>query len=171
MTEWLVRQQPGDRVPRHALGAPRVTLGIVLDDTALDHRPASVKTLSDRLQPQLIQAAERGQARRGEGSVGHVEVLRMRSLGISILGGPRPLPTHRHAHTNRYTLNCEEPLTVSSFRAVSWRLISPTCDCVSQHSRTATFCVLCPGVASYFSRGPGDLTGGLRERPTRCASL
>jgi len=58
---------------------------------------------------ELINPAERGQVRTGEGSVKHVGAFRMDSVRTSILGGPRPLPAHRRADRT-YTLNCEEPL-------------------------------------------------------------
>ena len=43
----------------------------------------------------------------GKGSVRHVEVFRVDGVGTSIIGRPRPLPTHRRANPN-YTLDCEE---------------------------------------------------------------
>ena len=60
------------------------------------------------LKAELIESAERSQAGRGESRLGHVEVFRMVSVGTSILGGPRPLSSHRPANPD-YTLNCEEP--------------------------------------------------------------
>ncbi|GAA4072414.1 hypothetical protein GCM10023065_28320 [Microbacterium laevaniformans] len=48
-----------------------------------DHRPIRVEMLPDGLEAELIEAAERGEARRGEGSVEHVEVFRMVSVGTS----------------------------------------------------------------------------------------
>lgn len=42
-------------------------------------------------QGQVVQAAERGQIRSGEGSVVHVEVFWMDSVGTSIISGPRSL--------------------------------------------------------------------------------
>lgn len=62
-----------------------------------------------RLQGRDGPDGRRGQVRRSEGSVVHVEVFRMGSVGTSIIGGPRPLSRHRRTH-HRYTLNCEEPL-------------------------------------------------------------
>ena len=109
MPERLMREPTDHGVPRHtlcsALAAPR----IVVDNAALDHRPIRVEMLPDGLEAELIEAAERGEARRGEGSVEHVEVFRMVSVGTSILGGPRPLSSHRRP-TPDYTLNCEEPV-------------------------------------------------------------
>jgi hypothetical protein len=48
---------------------------------------------------ELVQTAERGQVRAGEGSVGHVEVFRMGGVGTPILGRPRPSSRDRHAIT------------------------------------------------------------------------
>ena len=45
-------------------------------------------------------------------SIGHVEVFQMDGVAISIIGRPRPLPSHdtpNPAH-NTYTLKCEEPV-------------------------------------------------------------
>ena len=71
--------------------------------------PGRAQALPGDLQPELVQAAERGQVRAGEGSVRHVEVFRMGGVRTPIIGRPRPLPGHRRAD-HRYTLNCEEPL-------------------------------------------------------------
>lgn len=68
-----------------------------------------INTLPDSDEPELIEAAERGQVNRREGSVGHVEVFQVESVGTPILGRPRPLPEPRRA-TRRYTLVCEEPV-------------------------------------------------------------
>jgi hypothetical protein len=45
--------------------------------------------LADGLEAEFVEAAEPGEAGRGEGSVEHVEVFRMGSVGTSILAGPR----------------------------------------------------------------------------------
>lgn len=108
MPERLVSQRPRDRVPRYALRPAPPTPRVVVHDSALDHRPIHVEVLADGLEAELIEAAERGEAGRGEGSVEHVEVFRMVSVGTSILGGPRPLSSQRRP-TPDYTLNCEEP--------------------------------------------------------------
>src|SRR5699024_7848725 len=62
-------------------------------------------------QAQLLQAREGRQIGVVKGSVGHVEVFRMASVGTSIIGRPRRLSRHRRAHpaTRTYTLRCEEP--------------------------------------------------------------
>ena len=73
---------------------------------------AGLNALTRHLQPRAIQARERAQIRAIKGSIGHVEVFRMDGVGISISGGPRPLPGHdtpNPAH-NTYTLKCEEPV-------------------------------------------------------------
>ncbi len=106
--ERLVRQPADHRVSGHALGpalpAPRVRL----QDPALDHRTIRLNPLSDGLEAELVETAERGQVRANEGSVIHVEVLRMGSVRTSILGGPRPLSSDRRAQPD-YTLSREEP--------------------------------------------------------------
>ena len=107
MPERLMRKPTDHGVPRHALGPAPAAPRIVVDDAALDHRPLLVEMLPHGLEAELVEAAERGEAGRGEGSVEHVEVFRMGSVGTSILGGPRRLPGQRRAHP--YTLNCEEP--------------------------------------------------------------
>ncbi|WP_222861894.1 hypothetical protein, partial [Arthrobacter echini] len=67
--------------------------------------------LPDGFQSKLIKAAERGEVRRVKGSVGHVEVFRVGSVGTSIIGRPRRLSRDRRAHTGHpaRTLNYEEP--------------------------------------------------------------
>lgn len=60
-------------------------------------RPAGFEALSGDLQAELVEAAERGHMRAGEGTVGHVEVFRVGGVGTSILGRPRPLPRQRRA--------------------------------------------------------------------------
>jgi hypothetical protein len=71
--------------------------------------------LADGLEAEFVEAAEPGEAGRGEGSVEHVEVFRMGSVGTSILAGPRLLSGHRRPNPV-YTLNCEEP------RNIDWTL-------------------------------------------------
>jgi len=61
---------------------------------------------------ELVETAERGQIRAGEGSVRHVEVFQMVSVRTSILRRPRPLSSHRRADTTTnllYTLIWDEP--------------------------------------------------------------
>ena len=78
-------------------------------DPARQHRPIRLEALPDNLQAELVEAGERGQVRAGEGSVKHVGAFRMDGVRTSILGGPRPLPSHRRAD-HAYTVICEEPL-------------------------------------------------------------
>ena len=71
-----------------------------------------LNALTRHLQPQAIQARERGQVRVIKDSIGHVEVFQMDGVGTPIIGRPRPLPSHdtpNPAH-NTYTLKCEEPV-------------------------------------------------------------
>ena len=112
VSERFMREPADHRVPRYALNAARAAPRIILDDTALDDRPIRVESLPDSFEAECVEAAERGEAGRGKGSVEHVEVFRMVSVGTSILGGPRRLSDHRRANP-RYTLNCEEPVYVS----------------------------------------------------------
>jgi hypothetical protein len=44
------------------------------------------------LEPELIETAEGGQVRAGEGNVRHVEVFQMGGIRTSIIGRPRRLP-------------------------------------------------------------------------------
>ena len=95
-----------------------------IDDPARQHRPVGLKPLPDDLEAELVEAAERGQVRAGEGSVRHVEVFRMGGVGTSIIGRPRPLPGHRradpplHPQLRRARLTCvgvgwKQPLLLS----------------------------------------------------------
>ena len=104
----FVREQPGHRVPRGTPPSTPTTFITGRDDPASDDRPARFQELPDSLQPELLEPAERGQIRVGEGSVSHVEVLRMSGVRTFILRGPRPLPGQRRAH-HPYTLKCDEP--------------------------------------------------------------
>jgi hypothetical protein len=68
-----------------ALAATPSTPAIVLDHTAREHSTVGLDALSGDLQAEAIQAAERGQIRRGEGSVRHVEVFPMGSVRTPIM--------------------------------------------------------------------------------------
>ena len=92
MPERLMRQPPRHRVTRRTLSTTLPTPRIGLGDPALDHRPIRLEQLPDSFEAELIQSAERGQIRRGEGSLEHVEVFRMVSLGTSILEDLDPSP-------------------------------------------------------------------------------
>ena len=109
--ERLVREPTRQAVPRHPFAATPPAPLIRLDDPARQHRTIDIDPLAHDLQPEPVQAGERGQIGHSEGSVGHVEVFQMGSVRTSILGGPRPLPGPRRAAPTpprRYTPNCEE---------------------------------------------------------------
>lgn len=95
-----VRQPAGHRVTHHPFGAALATPRIRLSDPALDHRPIRRETLPDGYETELVEAAERGQIRGREGSVEHVEVFQMDSLGTSIMEDLDPYP-----ETNATTLS------------------------------------------------------------------
>ena len=107
-----VRGAPDNRVTRLALAPAASTPPILTRNTARQHCMVWPNALTRHLQPQAIQASERAQIRAIKDSIGHVEVIRMDGVGISIIGRPRPLPGHdtpNPAH-NTYTLNYEEPI-------------------------------------------------------------
>jgi len=54
-----------------------VTPLVRADDPAGQHCPARLVVLPHNLKSELVEAAERGQVRAGEGTVGHVEVFQM----------------------------------------------------------------------------------------------
>jgi hypothetical protein len=110
MPERFVGKPSSDGVSQHTLDPAPATPAILVTvhDAAFQHGPIRLKTLPNGFKAELIQAAERGQVRTGEGSVGHVEVFRMGGIRTSIIGRPRPSPGQRRANPF-YTLNCEEP--------------------------------------------------------------
>lgn len=112
MPERFVGELSGDGFSQYALGPAPATPAIIgaIGDTAFQHRPIGFQSLPDGFEAELIRAAEGGQVRASEGSVGHVEVFRVGGLGTSIIGRPRPHPAS-DAPTPFYTLDCEEPLT------------------------------------------------------------
>lgn len=85
MPERFMREATDHGVPRHTLCPTLATPRIVLRDAALDERPIRLEALPDGLQTELVETAERSEAGRGEGSVEHVEVFQMASVGTSIL--------------------------------------------------------------------------------------
>jgi hypothetical protein len=107
-----VGQWPDHRVPGRPLTAATATPAVRCDDPTHEDRTVRVEPLPDDFKTELVEPAERGQVRAGEGSVKHVEVFQMGSVRTSIFGRPRPLPSHRRAD-QRYTLNCVEPLYLS----------------------------------------------------------
>ena len=109
----LMRQAPDYRVTRNALAPAASTPLVLTSNAASQHCMVWPNALTRHLQPQAIQARERAQVRAIKDSIGHVEVLQMDGVGISIIERPRPLPGHdtpNPAH-NTYTLKCEEPVS------------------------------------------------------------
>ena len=106
--ERLMGQPSGHGVARAAFLAAPPTPSILVDDPTRQECPVRLNALPGHLQPELIEAAERGQIRASEGSVRHVEVFQLGSVRTPIIGRPRPLPRQRRAD-HPYTLNCEEP--------------------------------------------------------------
>ena len=87
MPERLMRERRRRRVPGHTLGATLPAPRVVVNDAALQHHPIRLEQLPDHFEAELVETAERGQVRRSEGSVVHVEVFRrMGSIETSILG-------------------------------------------------------------------------------------
>ncbi|EFP56684.1 hypothetical protein HMPREF0321_0317 [Dermacoccus sp. Ellin185] len=109
--------QPADnRAARGSFTATASAPAVGFDDSTGQDRTGGLEALTGGLKAELIQAAEHGQVRVGEGSVRHVEVFQMGSVRTSIIGRPRRLPGQRHAVrslTTRYTLICEEPVSAS----------------------------------------------------------
>lgn len=78
---------------RPTCATPRIRLGL----PALQDSFAAANILTGHDQSEVVEPAERGEARRGEGSVGHVEVFRMESVVTPIIGRPRHSPPQRRA--------------------------------------------------------------------------
>jgi hypothetical protein len=107
-------REPADHAPaRDPLGPAAGAPAVWLNSPAFDDRPIGLDHLSHRDEPEFVETAERGQVSRDEGSVGHVEVFRLEGVGTSIVGRPRPLPGQRRA-TRRYTLVCDEPISLAT---------------------------------------------------------
>jgi len=104
----FVCQPPDHRAARRALAPAAPAPDVGLEDPARQHRTAGLEPLAGHLQPELVEAGERGQVRAGEGSVRHVEVFQMSGVRTFIFGRPRRLPGDRRAD-HLYTLVCEEP--------------------------------------------------------------
>ena len=92
VTERLMRKTTNYRIPNDALGAAPPTPRISLNGPALDHRPIRLQALPDSLQAELVKATEGSQIGRGKGSVEHVEVFPVDSVGTSILEDLDPYP-------------------------------------------------------------------------------
>jgi len=82
-----------------ALRTALVTPVVDLNDPALDHRPIRAEPLHHRDETEPVEATERREVGVAEGSVAHVEDLRLGDLGTPTIGRPRPLPSDRHAQT------------------------------------------------------------------------
>ena len=111
----LVRQAPHHGVAGRALAAAASAPLVRFQDPAGQDRLLGLEALTDDVKTELVETAEGGQVRAGEGSVRHVEVFQMRRVGTFIFGRPRPLSGDRRADPN-YTLDPEEPLSASSPR-------------------------------------------------------
>ena len=111
--ERLMGQSTGEAVAWDAFFAAATTPPVLVGHPARQHSTAGLKALSGHLQPKFVEAAESRQVSAGEarptGSVRHVEVFRMRSVGTLIFERPRPLSRQRRAN-HLYTLICEEPV-------------------------------------------------------------
>ena len=108
----LMRQAPDHRATRNALAPTASTPPVLTSNTARQQIMVWLNVLTRHLQPQAIQASERAQIRTIKDSIGHVEVSQMDGVAISIIGRPRPLPSHdtpNPAH-NTYTLKCDDPV-------------------------------------------------------------
>jgi hypothetical protein len=88
--------------------APEARARLGVGDPTGQDRTVGLETLPDDDEPEVVQAAERGQVGADEGSVGHVEVFRMSGVGTFILERPRPSSRDRRAHPS-YTFIWEEP--------------------------------------------------------------
>ena len=78
------------------------------------HPTVRLEALADHGETELVEAAEPGQVRAGQGSVSHGEVFRARGVTTFILRRPRPdldphprsdAPNPTRSTTVRYTLN------------------------------------------------------------------
>lgn len=90
--ERLVREATHDGVTHDALSTTLPAPRIRIDQSALDHRPIGLESLPDGFEAELVETTERGQIGRGEGSLEHVEVFWMGSVGTSILEDLDPYP-------------------------------------------------------------------------------
>src|SRR5699024_10257478 len=106
-----VSETPDHGASGDALLTAPVAPVVRFEHATLQHRSVWLDPLPGGGQAQPVELAESIEIGRGEGSVEHVEVFRMVSVGTSIFGRPRRLSPNRRAHTttDRYTLICEEP--------------------------------------------------------------
>ena len=70
-----VRQFPNHAVTRRSVAAAAVAPVIRPDRATQQHCALAGEVLADDGQAEIVEPAERGKVRRGEGSVGHVEVF------------------------------------------------------------------------------------------------
>lgn len=87
-----MRQAPDDGISRTALAPAPPAPVIRLHYAAGKFGSITQYTLPGHLQAEVIQTTERGQIRAGEGSVGHVEVLRVE--GVRTPTSSEDLDTH-----------------------------------------------------------------------------
>ena len=104
-----MRQLTDHRAPWDSFSAADPAPRILITDPALQHRPGGLETLPSDSQAKLLDQAEAIKIRGSESRLRHVEVFLIGSVVTPIIERPRPLSTHRHAHTC-YTLIREEPL-------------------------------------------------------------
>lgn len=91
MPERLMREPASHRIAGDPLGSATPTPRVGLFHSALDDRMVGLEVLPGRGQAEFIEAAERRQISGLEGSVVHVEVSRMDSVGTSIIERPRSI--------------------------------------------------------------------------------
>ena len=104
-----MREPAHHRVPWRPLTSAVLAPLVWFNDSALEHRSVGFQVLSDGLETELVEAAERGQAGRIKSRVGHVEVFRMGSVGTSIFR-ETSTPTRTATRSTDYTLVREEPV-------------------------------------------------------------
>jgi len=85
-----VRQTPDHGVAWVPFAAAAPTPTVRLDDAARQDRSIGFESLPDDLQAKLVEPAEHGQVRAGEGSVRHVEVFQMSGVRTFIFESPGP---------------------------------------------------------------------------------
>ena len=90
-TERDMRQFPDHAVTNLTVAAAAVAPVIEPGRAAQQCGSLRAEVLTSDGQAQVVEAAERGQVRGREGSVVHVEVFWMASVGTSIIRGPRSL--------------------------------------------------------------------------------
>ena len=116
-----VGQAPDHRVTRSALASAPPAPVVSLDHPAGHHGPLGGDVLADHLQAQLIETAERGQVRGGEGNVRHEGlVVQERDLNTPILPqGPPPRTPSSQRSDNRST-HSQATTTPWILKSPSW---------------------------------------------------